>query len=79
MSKQQFIKSAILGGLVVGTLTFGSFKANAVELNQNVAQDGKVMLPIKFGDGLEKTSPNQVANICDKPDEIIAYRVWILI
>ena len=73
MSKQQFIKSAILGSLVIGTLTFGSFKGNATEFNQNIARVGEVMLAIEFYNvynGLEKTLPKQVSYILNGSDEI---------
>ena len=70
MSKQQFIKSAILGSLVIGTLTFGSFKCNASEFYQNIARVGEVTLAIKFYNGLEKTLPKQVSYILNGSDEI---------
>ena len=70
MSKQQFIKSAILGSLVIGTLTFGSFKGNATEFNQNISRVGEVMLAIEFYNGLEKTLPKQVSYILNGSDEI---------
>ena len=79
MSKQQFIKSAILGSLVIGTLTFGSVKSNTTENNQNIAQVGKVMLPIKFYNVLEKKLLNQFAYILGNSDEIITNKMRILI
>ena len=79
MSKQQFIKSAILGSLVIGTLIFGSFKANATEFNQNIAQVGKVMLAIEYYNGLEEELPNQVAYILGRSDEINTKKMRILI
>ena len=69
--RTEFLKSALLGGLVISTLAFGSFKANAAGFNQNAAHDGKVMSAIKFHDILENTQPNQVATNFGKPDEII--------
>ncbi len=69
--KTEFLKSALLGTLVISTIAFGSFKANAAGFNQNAAHDGKVMSPIKFHDIVEKTLPNQVASNFGKPDEII--------
>ncbi|MES2546746.1 MAG: hypothetical protein V4575_03500 [Pseudomonadota bacterium] len=69
--KRELTKSILLGGLVLSTIAFGSFKANAAGFNQNAAHDGKVMSPIKFHDIVEKTLPNQVANNFGKPDEII--------
>lgn len=63
--------SVFLGALVLTTLAFGSFKANASGFNQNAASDGKVMSPIKFQDILENTSPNQLANNFGRPDEIV--------
>lgn len=69
--RQELLKSLLLGGLVLATITFGSFKANAAGFNQNAAHDGKVMSPIKFHDMVEKTLPNQVASNFGKPDEII--------
>lgn len=69
--KRALTKSIFLGALVLTTLAFGSFKANASGFNQNAAHDGKVMSSIKFQDVLENTSPNQLASNFGKPDEIV--------
>ena len=60
MSKKQILKSALLGSLVIGTLAFGSFKANAAGFNQKVAHDGITISPIKFDDVIHKISSNQI-------------------
>ena len=54
--KKELTKSAILGGLVLGTLIFGAFKANAADLNQNAVRNGKEISPIKLQDVLETTA-----------------------
>lgn len=64
-------KSILLGALVLASLAFGSFKAEAAGFNQNAARDGKVMSQIKFQDVLENTSPHQLASNFGKPDEIV--------
>lgn len=69
--KADLVKSVLLGSLVVTSLVFGSFKANAAGFNQNAANDGKVMSGIKFQDVLQQTSPSQLAKNFGKPDEIV--------
>ena len=69
--KRELTKSILLGGLVIATIAFGSFKANAAGFNQSATHDGKVMSSIKFHDIVENTEPNQVANNFGKPDDII--------
>ncbi|MES2500188.1 MAG: hypothetical protein V4570_06615 [Pseudomonadota bacterium] len=71
MMKRELTKSVLLGGLVLASIAFGSFKANAAGFNQNTAHDGKVMSSIKFHDIVEQTRPNQVATNFGKPDEIL--------
>ena len=74
MINRELVKSIFLGSLVLTTLAFGSFKANASGFNQNEANDGKVMSAIKFQDILDKTSPNQLASNFGKPDEIVTMK-----
>lgn len=69
--KSALTKSILLGALVLTSLAFCSFKANAAGFNQNAAHDGKVMSQIKFQDVLENTLPNQLASNFGKPDEIV--------
>ena len=46
--KRELTKSVILGGLVLATLTFGAFKANAADYNQSFVKNIKLISPIKL-------------------------------
>jgi len=71
MISREFLKSLLLGSLVLTSVAFGSFEANASGFNQNAAHDGKVMSEIKFQDILQRTSPSHLASNFGKPDEIV--------
>ena len=71
INEQWISKKYFLGGLVLTSIAFGSFKANTADFHQNAAHDGKVVSPIKLHDILEKTQPNQVARNFGKPNEIM--------
>lgn len=62
MSKQQIFKSVFLGGLVLGTLAFGSFKANATGINQNISHATNFNTSTIFNSTLEIKLSNLLAN-----------------
>lgn len=61
MINRELLKSILLGSLVFTSLAFGSFKANATDLNQNAANDDKVISAIKFQNILDQKSSNQLS------------------
>ena len=52
MSKQEILKSVLLGSLVIASLAFGSFKANAADFNQIITSKSEAIPAIGF---LQKT------------------------
>lgn len=46
--KKELTKSILLGSLVLTSIAFGSFKANAADFNQDIAHNSNLISPGKF-------------------------------
>ena len=67
---QKFIKSALLGGLVAGSLALGSFNANATGFHQEIIHNGMTISSAKFYEVLGKTNFDQLVYNFGRPDDI---------
>lgn len=67
---QKFIKSILLGSLVVGNLAFGSFKANATGFHQGMNHSGIAVSSTKFYEVLAQTKFDQLVYNFGRPDDI---------
>ncbi|MBC7755948.1 MAG: hypothetical protein H7Z20_04740 [Bdellovibrio sp.] len=72
--KSELIKSAVLGGLVIGSLVALTQNASADAANTANSSAIKVMSPTQFYDLVKQTKPNQVASNFGKPDEMITLK-----
>ena len=71
---QKFIKSAALVSLVVSTLVFGSFKANATGFHEGNNNNGIAVSADKFYQVLAKTNIDHLGYNFGAPDEIQALK-----
>ena len=70
MMNQKFIKSFILGSLVVGTLALGSFSANATCFHEGNNNQGIAISSAQFYQVLAKTNMDHLGYNFGAPDEI---------
>jgi hypothetical protein len=69
---KQLIKSIFLGSLVIATIVFGSYKANADISASNAHK--KPMSAAAFNDKLKQTSASQIASQFGEPDKIVVLK-----
>jgi hypothetical protein len=70
MMNQKFIKSVLLGSLVVSSLAFGSFKVNAAGFHEGNNNNGIAVSADKFYKVLAKTNTDHLGYNFGAPDEI---------
>jgi len=73
---QKFIQSTVLGSIMIGTLAFSNFSANATGFQKNINKNGSinhnglVVSDVTFYEMLNKTSTDKVAMKFGMPDTI---------